>query len=63
MNNFIGIGIFPDILKRGRITPIFKKGDSRFLDNYRPASILPIFGKIYEKLISKEYIASLVLTI
>ena len=48
MNNFIEIGIFPDIL-----TPIFKKGDSRFLDNYRPVSTLPIFCKIYEKLIFK----------
>ena len=54
MNNFIEIGIFPDILKRGCITPIFKKGDSRFLDNYRPVSTLPIFGKIYEKLIFKR---------
>ena len=26
MNNFIEIGIFPDILKRGCITPIFKGG-------------------------------------
>ena len=28
MNNFIEIGIFPDILKRSCITPTFKKGDS-----------------------------------
>ena len=54
MNNFIEIGIFPDILKRGCITHIVKKGDSRFLDNYRPVSTLPIFGKIYEKLIFKR---------
>ena len=31
MNNFIEIGIFPDILKRGCITPIFKKGIQDFL--------------------------------
>ena len=54
MNNFIEIGIFPDILKRGCITPIIKKVDSRFLDDYRPVSTLPIFGKIYEKLIFKR---------
>ena len=45
------IGIFPDVLKRGLISPIFKKGDSRYLDNYRPVSTLPIFSKIYEKLL------------
>ena len=32
------------------ITPIFKKGDSRYFDNYRPVSTLPVFGKILEKL-------------
>ena len=50
-NNFMYNGIFPEILKRGLITPIFKKGDPRYLDNYRPVSTLPIFGKILEKLI------------
>ena len=44
-------GAFPNILKTGCITPVFKKGDSRFFDNYRPVSTLPIFGKIFEKLI------------
>ena len=44
-------GVFPKILKLGSITPIFKKGDPRYLDNYRPVSTLPIFGKILEKII------------
>lgn len=50
-NNFMKSGTFPEILKTGKITPIFKKGDSQLLDNYRPISMLPIFGKIFEKLI------------
>ena len=50
-NCFIEKGLFPNILKRGTITPIFKKGDSRYLDNYRPVSTLPIFGEIFEKII------------
>ena len=50
-NQFINHGIFPGVLKRGSITPIYKKGDSRFLDNYRPVSTIPIFGKILEKII------------
>ena len=49
-NKFLDIGIFPTILKSGMITPIFKKGDSRYFDNYRPVSTLPVFGKILEKL-------------
>lgn len=44
-------GAFPDELKLGKITPIFKKNDEELLENYRPVSTLPIFGKIFEKLI------------
>ena len=44
-------GIFPDILKLGKINPIYKKGNCKLLENYRPISVLPIFGKIFEKVI------------
>ena len=44
-------GIFPDILKVGKITPIYKKDIPELLENYRPVSTLPIFGKIFEKVI------------
>ena len=44
-------GIFPDPLKLGKVTPIFKKGKRELLENYRPISTLPIFGKIFEILI------------
>lgn len=50
-NLFLEKGVFPEILKLGSVTPIFKKGDPRQLDNYRPVSTLPIFGKILEKII------------
>ena len=36
--------------KRSNIVPVHKKGDEQIVDNYRPVSILPIFGKILEKL-------------
>ena len=42
-------------MKRGCITSIFKKGDARHLDNYRPVSTLPIFSKIYEKLLYNRF--------
>ena len=44
-------GIFPDVLKVGKVTPIFKKGNLEDIGNYRPVSTLPIFGKIFEKVI------------
>ena len=44
-------GHFPDELKTGRISPIYKKEDEQLLENYRPVSTLPVFGKILEKLI------------
>jgi len=54
-NHFMKIGVFPDILKIGRITPIYKnKGSKQNFNNYRPISILAIFGKIYEKVIYKR---------
>ena len=44
-------GIFPSCLKTGKITLIYKKYDKQLLENYRPVSTLPIFGKIFEKVI------------
>ena len=50
-NESMSKGIFPDILKVGKITPIYKKDNPELLENYRPVSTLPIFGKIFEKVI------------
>ena len=50
-NTLMTQGNFPDKLKLAKITPIFKKGNAELLENYRPVSILPIFGKIFEKII------------
>ena len=44
-------GSFPDELKVGKISPIYKKDNEELLENYRPVSTLPIFGKIFEKVI------------
>ena len=39
------VGKFPDELKLGKITPIYKKDSDELLENYRPVSTLPIFEK------------------
>ena len=43
--------MFPNYWKRGNLTPVHKKGDKWKVGNYRPISLLPILGKIFEKCI------------
>ena len=47
-------GVFPDCQKKANVVPIHKKESKNLLKNYRPISLLPIFGKIYERIIFKE---------
>ena len=53
-------GTFPSQLKTGKITPIYKKDNEELLENYRPVSTLPIFGKIFEKIIYKRLYSFLI---
>ena len=47
-------GIFPLEWKKPNIVPIHKKGDKRAVINYRPVSLLPICGKIFQRLLYNE---------
>ena len=40
--------------KKANVVPIHKRDDKRNVRNYRPVSLLPIFGKIFERLIYNE---------
>ena len=53
-NKLMASGTFPDVLKVGRITPIFKKDNPECIKNYRPISTLPIFGKIFNFFLLKR---------
>ena len=55
INYFMQQGIFPELLKVGKISPIFKKDDVHQFENYRPISVLPIFGKIFEKILYDRF--------
>ena len=41
------VGVFPDILKTAKITPLHKKGSKLDVINYRPISLLSVFSKCY----------------
>ena len=40
-----------DIWKRSNIIPVHKTNDKQLVINYRPISLLPFFGKFFEKII------------
>ena len=44
-------GVFPDIWKKANVLPVHKKESRQIKKNYRPTSLLPICGKIFEKVI------------
>lgn len=58
-NESLNQGIFPNVLKLGKVIPI-RKGDSLFeVSNYRPISLLPIISRIFEKLMYSRLITFL----
>jgi len=49
--NCISQGYFPKKWKMANVVPIFKKNEKNLIKNYRPVSLLPLLGKILERLI------------
>ncbi|CAL4158607.1 unnamed protein product, partial [Meganyctiphanes norvegica] len=56
INLFVQQGYFPDNLKLGCITPIFKNGDKEKVNNYRPVCSLSPLSKIIEKVINNRMV-------
>ena len=46
--------VFLDLLKRGNIIPVLKKGDRQDYNNYRPISLISNLSKLIEKLAHKR---------
>ena len=42
-------GKFPEIWKKANVVPVHKREDKMLVKNYRPISLLPIFGKMFER--------------
>ena len=57
-NESILTGIVPERFKLAKVIPVFKKGLSTNLNNYRPISLLSIFNKLLEKLMFNRLINS-----
>ena len=53
-------GVFPEIWKRANVVPVHKKNEKNVKSNYRPISLLPIFGKMLEKLMYDSLYSHLV---
>ena len=54
INAFITEGAFSEHLKRARITPILKKGNSEDPNNYRPILIICALSMIFEKVLKEQ---------
>ena len=52
--NIINTGNFPEQWKEANVTPVHKKKDKQTVTNYRPISLLPIFAKLFERLVFKN---------
>jgi hypothetical protein len=50
-NKTITSGVFPTCLKYSTVKPLFKKGDTDNMANYRPISLLTSFSKVSERII------------
>ena len=57
INQCLLTGIFPDLLKIAKVKPLFKRGDTAQLNNYRPISRLPTIPKVFERVIYSQLYA------
>ena len=53
-------GIFPFKLKLAKVISLYKKDDPEIASNYRPISLLPLFSKLYERLMYRRLYSFLV---
>jgi len=48
-NKILITGVFPERMKFSEVKPLYKKGNTMDLSNYRPISLVTSFSKIFEK--------------
>ena len=49
--SFLEEGVYTDYWKKSNVVPIHKKESKNLIENYRPICILPVFSKVFERII------------
>ena len=57
INRCMGSGLFPESLKVAKVIPIYKSGNQEDFSNYRPISLLPVLGKVFEQVLYTRFLA------
>ena len=57
LNHCLTFGTFPNRLKFTKVVPVFKKGLTDQLSNYRPISLLPSLSKLFERIIHSRLLS------
>ena len=52
-NTMVQSCIFPDPLKLGDVSPVYKGGNSSSKCNYRPINVLSAFSKVFKRLLKR----------
>ena len=55
-NNSLQLGIFPDVFKISKVTPVDRGGNDLDPSNYRPISTLSALTQIFKKLICEQLV-------
>ena len=48
---FLEVGVYPDNWKKSHVVPIHKNGSKNLIKNYRSINLLPVFGKVFDRII------------
>ena len=54
VNRSLCEGVYPKRFKKARVIPLYKSNCKDDVNNYRPISILPILGKIFERVVYNQ---------
>ena len=60
LNKIIENGVYPECQTLSRAIPINKEGPLSDPNNYRPISLIPLFGKNFEKLLHSRFMSFLI---